>query len=1163
MADSALLCTHPVLDHQTIHGIKCSAVSKIEDGNQDVFVCLIWGGRSISLVNLQVQEASAHRVNFVTVLRECWIDDWILDACFSPSSAWSSALAQLFPQAVVVTDHNQLLSLHVSHYSDPNYPFKAIISTLSTGPSSVLYSAHIVWPNLEQVIVAAGTAFGDVLVWDCCPGYGDRLVEDARRNLIRSFSGHEGSVFGVKILRLALEQDSESCLIFVASCSDDRTIRLWSMVDDLDVDHPGRQLKDIAISAHNGFGGVSPYKGSLEGRCIANVMSHLSRIWDIKFLNPSRSSQILLSFGEDATARLWRLEQQPIGDTRSRHSGKTPQHYRLQEQTMMTFHIGKNIWASATCLLEDGRYLLSTGGADGTIIVHTLTGDLPPRRQFIESIDNTFKKSIEPASAYSKSTTKNIFDGLQGTWGLRRQVNSRLQSSPSGEFEGRAQLTPRSPSDPSYDAESLYVEEGQFRTDNNLIFKARRRYVYRYRASSQSISAWFVKVDETTVDYLFHELKVTEVPSSGLKENVVIASGSHLCIDDNYFANYKFDFKENSLGSWSLSYHVKGPSKDYVSDAMYTRLRDDETTFLFGTERFVEAKVASTTGSNDDLMDSFKAYCWIDKKNFIATTAVGRVLIATLENKLPEAASSVNETSNGARNMTWSTIGQFKELQSHSVLCSLPGRLSILGGTKGLLFIYLVSQKIIKPLVQLPRKVATLSVHQRLGQNDSANENVVVLATCLGLQDAFCICFNLETVGKQHDEYVPIQHSLCLSKSFIVTSSGFVSSDLLLLGSRYGSICVYDLAKCSSDSTFSPLLHVSHVHGNDAVTRITRLPSRGHLSSGTYFITIGRDGRFAAHCIREERSGSYSVDTVHNSELPFGPNIEGASIDPVTSDLLIWGFRSKEFVVWNNTKQKEVMKVECRGAHRSFAFLPHHDGRDGGSLVWIQASSCHIVSQDEASHLVTQSGSHGREMKAMAVRPESSDSVGTIVATGAEDTTIRMSRYNDGNSGASSGFQCLAVMYKHVTGPQVLRWSSDGRYLFSAGGREEFYIWMVQAVPYSEIGVLCIGECPPVTESRDLRIMDFDVIDNSEVDDADEPQYLISIAYSDSTVRVSSFNSNSTTAIFTNSMLIALALFSQIPSSSACSASLRHLHDLLPDVLPLPISCFEPIPPYY
>ncbi|KAF2770376.1 hypothetical protein EJ03DRAFT_310645 [Teratosphaeria nubilosa] len=144
----------------------------------------------------------------------------------------------------------------------------------------------------------------------------------------------------------------------------------------------------------------------------------------------------------------------------------------------------------------------------------------------------------------SKSATAAIFESLRGTWRMRRSLNSVVAGFPSGTFEGQAILSPRKPSAHSVAAELLYAEEGELKTDNGFTLRANRKYIYRYNADEDKISAWFVKEDtkqnegNEEVDYLFHDL---EIAQGGEGEwSAWVGRGEHLCELDMYWAYYEF-----------------------------------------------------------------------------------------------------------------------------------------------------------------------------------------------------------------------------------------------------------------------------------------------------------------------------------------------------------------------------------------------------------------------------------------------------------------------------------------------------------------------------------------------------------------------------------------------------------------------------------------------
>jgi hypothetical protein len=253
--------------------------------------------------------------------------------------------------------------------------------------------------------------------------------------------------------------------------------------------------------------------------------------------------------------------------------------------------------------------------------------------------------------------------------------------------------------------------------------------------------------------------------------------------------------------------------------------------------------------------------------------------------------------------------------------------------------------------------------------------------------------------------------------------------------------------------------------------------------------------------------------------------VEGAHFD-ARGELLLYGFRSKHFVLWNESRQREVMSVECGGAHRRWSYFPA-SGIAGGSFAYLKASHLHL--HIPPTQQVLQSGTHGREIKSCAISPpllveeELSTRRRRLVASGAEDTAIRLSSYKL-NLRCSSrtlentfrntskhdvpSLQQHTLVRDHTTGIQHLQWSRCGRWLFSSGGVEEFFVWRVRNLEGYGVGIVREGVCPRVDEEEpDLRITGFVATEighdiQASRRESDEAEFLITMVFSDSTLRV-------------------------------------------------------------
>lgn len=351
------------------------------------------------------------------------------------------------------------------------------------------------------------------------------------------------------------------------------------------------------------------------------------------------------------------------------------------------------------------------------------------------------------------------------------------------------------------------------------------------------------------------------------------------------------------------------------------------------------------------------------------------------------------------------------------------------------------------------------------------------------------------------------------------------SDNLLILGSRTGTVLIYDLlAEVSSTKPMSPTACFKRIHSEDAVTSISTLSDlRDGLNSLLPLIlTTGRNGRYAIHEIRLTRSllsAMVHIDmiTVHELSLVACPTIEGAYFNQ-SKHLVMYGFLSKHFVVWNESTQSEVLRVDCGGAHRIWTFLPTTHGE---RFVYTKASQVYLHTQAQMAQQILQRECHGREINAISISPPLEFIPGhkvQLLATGAEDTLIQIFTYgrlgvNCDDDEFTDEFKPITKIQRHTTGIRDLQWSPCGRYLFSSGGCEEFFVWKIRPL-YSfqgqgvgiGAGVICEAMCPKQNAVPDTRITTFctSVLRTASSRDENPPdKFIISMGYSNSFIRVS------------------------------------------------------------
>lgn len=311
---------------------------------------------------------------------------------------------------------------------------------------------------------------------------------------------------------------------------------------------------------------------------------------------------------------------------------------------------------------------------------------------------------------------------------------------------------------------------------------------------------------------------------------------------------------------------------------------------------------------------------------------------------------------------------------------------------------------------------------------------------------------------------------LDLPDAFIVSAVLYdAENDTLVCGSRAGALVAY--TNITTDPRRTSCLR--HAHGSDAVTQIVKIDSQEVAHS--LYLTTGRDGYYCVHRVNLKSAG---VETVHRSMPPLGPYIEGVHILTASGEaprVILHGFRSTEFVVWDETEQRQLFAIHCGGAHRSWTFHLDQSGRSA-TFVWTQAGKFNYKRLSSTDHEVLQSGSHGREIKALAVHRLERDKH-SLIATGSEDTNIQLML----KTADKPALRTLSVLRKHMTGLQDLKFSPNGRVLFSAAGMEELFAWNIMSIPVLGCGVTFASSLPRTDAQSDARIMAIDVSSDQDM----------------------------------------------------------------------------------
>lgn len=322
--------------------------------------------------------------------------------------------------------------------------------------------------------------------------------------------------------------------------------------------------------------------------------------------------------------------------------------------------------------------------------------------------------------------------------------------------------------------------------------------------------------------------------------------------------------------------------------------------------------------------------------------------------------------------------------------------------------------------------------------------------------------------------------------SFTTTCMTFDSvNKLLILGSRYVSFAIYDLNTDKDLIKLSDLF--KKLSKGDTITSISVVLS--HTDCTRILITV-RDGVYMLVELIK-RNGSFTHEVIHRNKLSKG-FVEGGFL--YNDELIVFGFKSSYFYIWNETKQLEIASELCGGAHRQWELFRYKDFMSAMKFVYISKSTLHIKSFrqrfKDGSYGLINDGTHGREIRDIAVSPqEPSDDGSRLILTASEDTTIKL-----GKLFANGEIRNYWSLNEHISGLQRINFLNES-YVGSSAANEEFFVWKLNKLDTEIPTITKYAALKPSQANPDLRIMDFDSYPFAD-------GFIISTVYSDSNLKI-------------------------------------------------------------
>lgn len=554
----------------------------------------------------------------------------------------------------------------------------------------------------------------------------------------------------------------------------------------------------------------------------------------------------------------------------------------------------------------------------------------------------------------------------------------------------------------------------------------------------------------------------------------------------------------------------------------------------------------------------FNSYAFLSDDQLLAATTYGRLLLGDLRQTSSETAALEWLELPGVPDDMTLSLKDYNVIRSPrggggGGLATSPSAegLAIVGDATGQLFVYSRSGGLQRLAATLPGKVDEIFFLPHTADDVSVNEGheeptiyLGVIATTLFRDEAALLGLTIDvTSGGLLSESVrsfKLPTKVPASPAAMIITAASRCLEYIVLGSRNGQLCLYKPVERNDDAAAPTFVLKTQLQTRtrDAILSIVPLPPRpGYppLSSASFVVTA-RDGTYRIYSI-DKKHGNSTIRLQHETATPFGPIVRDAwFIQSETPgeppELVVCGFRSTHFVVWNETRQQELATVDCGGTHRTHTYL--FCGTGGGKsptnagrirFAFTRQSELHVFAQDVCVTVPLKTGGHGREIRSIRA-----SAGGTYVATGGEDTVVRIwsSPKIDNGSTVSTWRRCLSVLKLHNTGLHSLAWLGDDC-LISAAGSEELFIWRISTIgdsTYDGLAVLCESSYPDSTNDKILRIIGLD----ASLDPDDKSAMFVSVGLSNSILKTYHYATAS-----------GWQLLSQGHYTGACPTQLNHL----------------------
>ncbi|RLN72519.1 hypothetical protein BBJ28_00009489 [Nothophytophthora sp. Chile5] len=312
---------HELLTRGILHGCDVVALAGFNEGDSasnPTFVGAFFGQKRVACFQdlPQTPEAAQTLGELTQLGNPRLFCDWVFDVQLL-STDYASAESKTLLAAVGLA-HNLV------QIWDPVR--NEITRSVQCAERCILYALAFHGRSLGDLVVASGTVFQQILLWNPMENGDDSVASDVLP--VQRLHAHDGVLF-----KLAWSSDAR----LLASVSDDRTVQLWSN----DGKPTTEQLASSQALSRSELL-ASEYSPAFR------AWGHTARLWDVAFWAGG-----VATTSEDGLCKLWDLDGNCVATLQG--------------------HVGRHVWRAA---VHPSQRLLATGGGDGAVKLWDLTRQL-------------------------------------------------------------------------------------------------------------------------------------------------------------------------------------------------------------------------------------------------------------------------------------------------------------------------------------------------------------------------------------------------------------------------------------------------------------------------------------------------------------------------------------------------------------------------------------------------------------------------------------------------------------------------------------------------------------------------------------------------------------------------------------------------------------------